>query len=317
MENSLSTIPNDDNFLKLVEKVESSNDVDDVLKQLKMIRSVLDAANYFKQQSIRYAKLEAAALIRIVEIGQQSKLRGYRRHAAEWLHKMDSQSRKKYIQMCDNGMDITNIWKREVKEKQDCENEFKNAKEYEEMIMQTYEDKGVVEISYIQCASYNLFKYHPDLRNDFIDGIRRKLRQKGALGCGDGRYINPYRQTDAVEYAIITRVNSIFNDCQHLKAIAQKLDIKPLTEDKEWEIWKSDKQLYKYFMKIGVVENIYGSLEQSKEKLEKEANQAETSQADMNKTSAIEEQPENNSNNIIHAPKRTKFQRFLDIFRAA
>ena len=56
-----------------------------MLKQVKLLKDALEAADRFKELSTKYAVLNAEALLRVIELGGASKLRGNARYTAEWL----------------------------------------------------------------------------------------------------------------------------------------------------------------------------------------------------------------------------------------
>lgn len=102
------------NMLDSINKSQSIEDAVKILKQIDALKTALESVEMFRSQSVMYARLEAEALIKVVDLGGLNKLRGAHRATANWLAELDDNTREKYISMCLEGLTIDQVYKREV-----------------------------------------------------------------------------------------------------------------------------------------------------------------------------------------------------------
>lgn len=209
-------------FLSIIDDIESADDAEDVLKKLDVLKELLKAADEFKRQSVRYAKLEALALCRIVEIGEESSIKNYnRRKAAIWLHGINEEERERYINMCDDGLSITQIWKREISDPAKRESAIIEAKAIREKAFSDYKKRGIVHL--VDLCEHLQKNMAPDDARDFYQGTRDRLIRSGAVGLDDGEftYCNPEKTTEGLDRAIEIRVHSICADINKLRRLLE------------------------------------------------------------------------------------------------
>ena len=190
------------------------------LKKLDVLKHALEVADAFREQSVEFAKREALALIRICELGGQSQLSGHRRKAAEWLFAMRDEARLDAISMCSDGLTIEQVWKREVKDKENSDSAINLIKMYERETINEFKSNGQVKL-------INYDKHVEDLpvdagtRKALKDGLRNKIRNLGGHGLGDGEgtYLTPEKAERDFDEIVFNKVDSMTRDLKRLKAI--------------------------------------------------------------------------------------------------
>ena len=241
----------------LLSEIKNMTWLDELLKMLKQIDALkvaLDAADTFFSQSVLYAKLEADALVRVCELGGLGKLRGTRRNAAEWLWKMDEQERQKTISLCEDGITIENIYKREVGDEIKTKKCLEQAEYERGWLLDSIKETGICDLKPFANRVRESFKF--DKRNiaeDIIDGTRNRLRKLGAVGIGEdsGIYVLPTADNkDEVKKAILLRYDSIANDLRNIAEIAKKADAKLSYKDFDIDIYHAERHGYGYMVHI-------------------------------------------------------------------
>ena len=240
MMNELSEI----GFEKELESIRLETDYDKILQKIKMLKvleEALRAQNRFEQLSIKYAKLQAETLVRCYQIkksshitGMKGGLNGKLASVAKWLAEMSETERQKYIDMCNEGLTITVVYNREFVIKRDEERADKVAKKIESEIMSDLEQYGAVNpqdsFSEIRSAYRKVGDWQTG--NDIVDGIRNRMRQKGAVGTGisknyAGVYVIPGQCQDnqVLADAIYGRIVSISRDSRKLSELIENSNI--------------------------------------------------------------------------------------------
>lgn len=197
------------------------------LARLSGYQKALEEADRFFSMAVAFAELEAAALIRVMELsdGNRRLIRGERGEAAYWLYRMSESERKEAIQMCKDGLTLTQVWRREVKYKggiPPTPKEKKIQARKQEYIYEA-EKNGVVDISEFSLGDDSHHQWERYLWEDAKQGLRRSLLKSGFVGVGNRMqiYVNPAQSSeDQVRMAIITRLESIKNDIENVHQIA-------------------------------------------------------------------------------------------------
>lgn len=231
-------------FEKELESIRLETDYDKILQKIKMLKvleEALRAQNRFEQLSIKYAKLQAETLVRCYQIkksshitGMKGGLNGKLASVAKWLAEMGETERQKYIDMCNEGLTITVVYNREFIIKRDEERADKVAKRIESEIMSDLEQYGAVNpqdsFSEIRSAYRKVGDWQTG--NDIVDGIRNRMRQKGAVGTGisknyAGVYVIPGQCQDnqVLADAIYGRIVSISRDSRKLSELIENSNI--------------------------------------------------------------------------------------------
>lgn len=197
------------------------------------LESALRAADLFYEASIKYAELEARALIRAVELsnGEIPKLAGknklLRAEAAVWLYNKTEEERNEIILQCQNGKTIAAIYK-ELTEPSLDETIVEIKEEIKKEIDENLEKTGTCQLN-TQSIENKLSKIPKKIRSDIRDGLRKYLLDKGSVGLNDnqGTYIIPTKKTDKVHEALKARINSIGQDFESFLSIASRCERKP------------------------------------------------------------------------------------------
>lgn len=208
-------------FLQEVLQCESVDEIASKVKQIVALKTALESVGKFRQNAVKYAILEAEALVRCVELGGASKLHGYVRKTAEWLYDLPPCERHEYIDMCKDGLTIDQVWKREVKDPQTRERNAERLNDMREWVIEDVKRDGIVDISHISAEARKICD--PKHANDYIDGVRNELRRAGAVGVGfnSNEYIMPKAgNEEKVLLAVLNRIKSISKDLENLKTLA-------------------------------------------------------------------------------------------------
>lgn len=217
-------------FLEQIYATRSITDVLAFIKKIDALKVALDAADTFHSQAIKYAKLEASALIRAVELGGLNSLRGLHKKTAEWLSGLNEQEKEKYILMCEDGLTIDQVFKREVGDAQALSKKIKTIEQEREWLIEDCKEKGIVDIKPFSDSVKEAFKYeHQSLCKDILDGARNRLRRAGAVGIGDdsGIYVMPCPENgEEIKKAILLRYESICSDFDSIRKIASASGVK-------------------------------------------------------------------------------------------
>lgn len=196
------------------------------LKQLCAIKDVMQRMNTFHANAVRYARLEAAALIRIIELGGINKLSGPTLGVARWLSTLSQDQISHYVSMCEEGLTIYQVWKREYKNKELAEKSLAYVQRSADKTLSRFKESGIINLSDLSDDA----RSHLDEQtaNDIIDGVRRRIRKAGGIGVGDGstEYILPtHAPSKAQISAVKTRIFGILNDLRRLLEICDSCDI--------------------------------------------------------------------------------------------
>jgi len=208
-------------------KIERCNNLDEMMqmiKELSALKSALDAVKQFRYKSVLYAKLHAAALVRVVQLGGINELKApITKNTAKWLTNLSEAERERYIAMCEEGLTICQIYRREIQEV--------NVQKYFEEAVNRYRKRKIADLSDYGYADISDMKdtlqSQVDIRgcvlNDVIDGTRNTMRQFGAIGIGDysGVYIMPNSPNiEKIQKALQVRLDSIIDDILNVRKIS-------------------------------------------------------------------------------------------------
>ena len=235
--NALTT----DGYNVLVNQIHECESIEDAVRfvrQIAALKTALEAVDQFREKSVLYARLEAEALVRVCELGGASKIKGKRRHVAEWLYGLSESEREKYIAMCADGLDIVWVYKREIEDEQKLSNTLDSLIQQRGWLIEDLHEVGMV----------NMTDYANEVRRsgiteavarDIIDGTRDKLRKAGGVGIGDeGVYVLPSvaRNSEEVKKAILLRFESIRRDMQRIAEIHKASGVEMSYKDFEGNV---------------------------------------------------------------------------------
>lgn len=249
-------------FLEHFKEINNIKTVEDIaayIKRIDALKVALESIDRFREQSVKYAQLEAYALIRAVELGGAKKIQARHRKTAEWLASLSEEERTRYISMCADGLTIDNIYKREVGAKQFVD-EVKDAADREkDKMLVDLSIHGVADLSKsFESIREKCGKQNASLANDVIDGIRNRLRHAGAVSIGKNTsvYVMPkYENQEAIKRAIVLRWKGVQEDINRIREIMGYTNAKFDLNDFDYEsLSERDKQMVMSFL-ITLVED--------------------------------------------------------------
>lgn len=220
--------------LRLIESMDSLDDLVQMVRQIDALKVALESAHMFREQSIKYAKLEAEALLRVARLGGVDKLRGYHKKVAAWLADLTEDERDRFVSMCEDGLTIDNVYKREVGDDLKLQSVLDALSARRSWLLDDVKETGMVDITDFCKEVKQSLSSKPSVANDIIDGARNRLRQAGAVGVGSGSgiYVLPdVADKSQIVSALKTRFESIVNDFDSLIAIAKTAKVKFQYED--------------------------------------------------------------------------------------
>lgn len=220
--------------------VQNEQEVLDALAKLSMVKDALKEADRFRDESVKFARYEAYALVRAVQIAGDAKLvKGkWRKAAAEWLAQMDERERENYVLMCDNGKTIDNVYKELVAIPQQREELAEAVSQCKAAARNELKNTGMVVVPKI--VREHSGRFPKSMLKEITDGVRSAVRDAGGVGIGDenGTYIDPDKESDYVSDAIATRINAVVRDIEGIADLANRSESKP-----EFHIKGNGKQL--------------------------------------------------------------------------
>ena len=231
------------NMLDSINKSQSIEDAVKILKQIDALKTALESVEMFRSQSVMYARLEAEALIKVVDLGGLNKLRGAHRATANWLAELNYNTREKYISMCLEGLTIDQVYKREVSAPREKLRQIEELKTMREELIAELTTTGMTDITPYANHARRVFWDDLSTARDLVDGTRNRLRKAGGIGIGDetGVYITPTKgNQETIKEAILLRFEAVRADLNSIKEIAKASKAKMNCEDfltgKSWEL---------------------------------------------------------------------------------
>lgn len=220
-------------YINTIRMSESIEELTQMIKQIDALKVALDSANAFRENAIKYAILEAEALVRVIELGGTKKLRAPHRDTAEWLASMSEAERDKYINMCGEGLTIDQVYKREFGDELKMRIKLDNLNFERETLIRYVGEYGYVDL-HDYCQKVRSTAQDYKLANDIIDGTRNALRKAGAVGIGHKSltYVMPtVDNKEDVYEAVFMRIKSAILDLESVKEIAAAAQIKIVLAD--------------------------------------------------------------------------------------
>lgn len=218
-----------DAIFSSIESIVTEEEMREAIKQLDVLKSLLEAADRFREESVKFARCEAHALARAVEImGNTSLIKGkWRKLAAEWLANMDPSERETYIAKCSDGKTIDNIYKEMIYEpaqRSALGDAVSACKVTARNMLRT---DGVVNVQEI--VRKHSARFPKSMLKEITDGVRAAVRDAGGVGIGDntGVYIDPDKESNYISDAIAVRVEAVSRDMESIADLASRCESKP------------------------------------------------------------------------------------------
>lgn len=219
--------------LQEIRKCESLEEMLQMVKKIDALKTALEAVDTFREQSIKYARLEAEALLQVVDLGGLDKLKGLHRKTADWLSNLSEVEREEMIAKCADGLTIDQVYKMEFGAAASLGKGMEEAKQHIADVLEEVKKNGIVDISETTPFIKQCVK-DPFVANAMTDGLRERLRDVGAV-CVEkdsGIYVMPNSANkNEIRDAVMLRYESIVNDFKKIKKICKEANFKLTYED--------------------------------------------------------------------------------------
>lgn len=237
----------DDAALQIVCNI-NMQDVESVVDAFKEQDELLKQAQEFSELRAKYAALEAATYKRIVDRGWASALKPNSNicKAAKWLAEEPEKYEERLRIILRGEGTLVSLWKQDcaLHDKMDTVKTYLKERRDE---IQKYDKEGRANVGDVPVNSRDLWdmEYHFDrylsacrgiywdtptelaeVEQALINDTRIRLRAKGAVGIGDGEYIDPKRYPEELAEAVGIRVKNIASCILKLKEICTAANIR-------------------------------------------------------------------------------------------
>ena len=194
--------------------IETPDDARIFTEKLIDLEKILKAAKTFELNAKRYTALENAAYIRIVELGYEGSVPNSVKPALRWYANLPNDERNLVIEDC-NGLGVSiRSYYRLVVVKERKQKEAIGSIRYETGIaINEFRKKGYVELG--EYFRSDLWRNVPDdVRLGLYDTARRRVRQLGGHGLGDGKgtYVTAENGVDYFKKIIANKQDGIRTD---------------------------------------------------------------------------------------------------------
>ena len=230
--NDLAVLDSVETAVRVIQNEES---VKEFLMKMDALEILLKSIDTFNENARKFAKMEALAFLRIVELGLTSEIpaKGDKRNTALWLADLTPEERNEVVRICgDEGVTIHYYWKKVVHENEMVEYAIQHYRSQAGWAVREFKEKGVVKLNqYLEPGRFGmkqslLNRVPPDLQEGIKDQIRHRIRELGGHGLGDGEgtYMtasNAYYNLDDI---IENKVKSILKDVHRMRKIVREAD---------------------------------------------------------------------------------------------
>lgn len=206
---------------KQIAEIKTVADAKKLLKDIDNVKKLLKAADMYEEKAKAYARMEVAALMRIVELGLTDAVshNSKRYHALEWVSKLAKDDRAEVARTCsERGLLLEELYHERVV-KPTAIDEFVS---WSEFAMTEFERKGIVDINEFVAPTKDV---PPEIVKSIKDGIRNKIRDAGGHGIGDGSgiYVTTDKALGYAEDIIENKATSIRRDMLRMQRTISEL----------------------------------------------------------------------------------------------
>lgn len=232
-------------MLEHIKNVDSIEKAKSLIKQIDALKVALESVGTFRQQSVLYAKLEAEALIRCAELGGLPSMRGTHKKTAEWLFGLTEIERQKYINMCEDGLTIDQVYKREIGNPKKTEAKLQQIEAYKKATIDDFEQSGVVDMEFFANHVNNQLRgCYGVYSGRIVDETKNEIESAGAIAINDKKdlYIKSGAgKTESIKNEILDRYNTAENALREIAQIVKTSgarfsfeDLENFAEDAPW-----------------------------------------------------------------------------------
>ena len=215
-----------------VDQIQTMEDIKTFMLKLDTLKKLLEATNKWHENICRYCALEAQAYYKIArlnlhEIGIRHNSIKYK--TIKWLETLTDEEIEGYVSRCyEDGISITAIYKEQVIQAENYEWAMSSFEDSTNEILKEIEKTGIVNLESYDKYYFNDMKeiLGNDIVNNHIDGIRNKLRQRGAYGIGDGKgtYVDKSHAAEYMNEILKTRMDSIASDVRKIQDLRNQME---------------------------------------------------------------------------------------------
>ena len=216
-------VANEKDLFSAVYDCKTIDDAIALIRKIDALKVALDAVDGFAEKAVMYAKLEVEALMKVISLGGLDRLKGTHKKCAAWLAGLTAAEREQYILMCDQGVTIDFIFKREYAGPANVKKQLDYIRSYRDDAINQFKEDGIIDLRQFTKELHSVAPtIGEDVAVDIMDGMRSKLRKSGGIGVGDGSLLyvakdSPYKEE--IKKAILMRYTSILNDLDSIKEI--------------------------------------------------------------------------------------------------
>ncbi len=212
--------------------IQTLEDIKTFMLKLDTLKKLLEATNKWRENICKYCALEAEAYCKIARLNMQEigiRHNSIKYKTIKWLETITDEKMEEYVSRCySEGITITAIYEEQVINPANREWAIESLEESKNEIIKQIESEGIVNISDYDKWYFNDMReiLGNDVVNNHIDGIRSKLRQKGAygIGNGEGTYVNKTYATQYMNEILKTRMKSIADDVKKIQDLRYQME---------------------------------------------------------------------------------------------
>ena len=203
-------------MLEKIETIDSRQDAREVVQNVYAMEAALRQLKRFREISGAYAAAEIRMFQVIIERGYVNGLNEKDREIAAWLSSKKDWEVKNLINSCSDGATLRSRYDDEHVAKMAAE-EIHEMQKAADGLVAEYKKTGRVVLD-AKAIGGDVTRYAIAKKQvePIIDNTRRRLRQAGAAGVGDGVYLDLYTHREEVLKSVRIRTESILRDVYNL-----------------------------------------------------------------------------------------------------
>lgn len=230
----------DDAALQIVCSI-NMQDVESVVDAFKEQDELLKQAQEFSELRAKYAALEAATYKRIVDRGWAKALNPNTHicKAAKWLASEPEKYEERLRSILNGSHTLVSLWKEHLRVSErmtyasECISEKRKAAEDYGLRgraslapLHFFKEKTYYFEKYIEASQHLEEDYEgvDEIQEAMLNSARIELRKLGAVGIGDGEYVDPQKYPDEVRKAIGIRKKNIASCINRLRELCEIVD---------------------------------------------------------------------------------------------
>lgn len=213
----LANSPSGDDIKALIVRIKTAED---------LIRTFHKTGDVVK----RFCETQCRMLLRIVEDGYAQYLDEKDKKIARWISNMPKAKREELCEVCGkNGVSVSYYFNKAEKENK-FSAKMDKLEEAASQLIDDYRSNGYVEAtvqSIIKAADIRDCKENRNMARYAISSVPKKLVRLGAIGAGDGVYINPESQQahEQSKHIVETMMVNLVETAGEISKLLWQLDV--------------------------------------------------------------------------------------------